>query len=181
MGLFYPSIYLRHHYYQVESPPSVTCRTLRYLDILYRKSVSTLTLPSSVVAMIVTSVLLATGIRQIARDSVTSFAALWDRGFGSIDVECLVLLNSLSPVKTSLLSNTPQLIVSIIYTTVNGMWTAMMVGNEWNGYGLRKKSLRTTAAVGRQRSSYWLSLPLVSSRASRLPWSPGSSIANGVR
>lgn len=115
--------------------------------------------------MIATSWLLREGVEQVARKNISrnrpSLADLWRKGLGSLDLDCVVDLPWFSPIETSLLSNTPQLIVSIIYTTVNGMWTAMMVGNEWNGYGLRRTGLRTTAPVGHQRSTYWLSLPWV--------------------
>ena len=117
---------------------------------------------SSLATIISASFLLKEGIRQVAwKHSYPSLADLWDRGVGSLDLDCMVELPGISPMQTSLLSNAPQLIISIIYTTINGMWTAMMVGNEWNGYGLRRKGLRTTEPVGQQRSTYWLSLPWV--------------------
>ena len=68
---------------------------------------------------------------------------------------------SVPAINMILISNLPQLILSLLYTAVNGMWTAMLVGDEWNSYGIRRKGLRTTYPVGHQRKTYWLSLPLV--------------------
>ena len=112
--------------------------------------------------MIAASDFLQKGIDKITKeDELPDLADLWDRGFGSVDLVCMVRFSGLSSLGTSLVSNIPQLIVSIIYAAINDMWTAMMVANEWNGYGLRRKSLRTTTPVGQQRSTYWLSLPWV--------------------
>lgn len=94
-------------------------------------------------------------------------AALWDRGFGQVSVDALInftdIMSLEGPIVMVLIANLPQLILSLLYTALNGMWTAMLVGVEWNTYGQEHKGLRTSSPVGSQRRTYWLSLPLVSS------------------
>jgi hypothetical protein len=95
----------------------------------------------------------------------TSLVELWNRGFGRVSLDTLIDFHEIKAeglVSMVLISNLPQLILSLLYAALNGMWTAMLVGVEWNSYGSRHKSLRTTYPVGHQRKTYWLSLPLVS-------------------
>ncbi|KAF5001395.1 hypothetical protein FDECE_10958 [Fusarium decemcellulare] len=122
-----------------------------------------ITISLCTIALLITFIFLGQGIAHIGGSP--SLANLWNRGFGSLDFACLISYNndgsySSPAISVALISNLPQLIVSLLYTAVNGMWTAMLVGSEWNGYGIHRKGLRTTSPVGKQRGSYWLSLPL---------------------
>ncbi|KAH6879494.1 hypothetical protein B0T10DRAFT_412983 [Thelonectria olida] len=113
--------------------------------------------------VIAASVLLQMGISHIlAETEVTpSLADLWNRGFGEVRVDSLIFFGAFDgPIRMVLMSNLPQLILSLLYAAINGMWTAMLVGVEWNSYGMKRKGLRTTYPVGLQRKTYWLSLPL---------------------
>lgn len=95
-----------------------------------------------------------------------SLTALWKRGFGQVSVDALINFSAIisldGPVVMVLIANLPQLILSLLYAALNGMWTAMLAGVEWNTYGQEHKGLRTSSPVGSQRKTYWLSLPLVS-------------------
>lgn len=116
-----------------------------------------------------TIALLGLGINKIAQfGAPVSLPALWDRGFGQVSVDALYenggFIGPTSAISMVLLANLPQLLLSLLYTGLNGMWTAMLVGVEWNSYGTKRKSLRTSCPKGKQRRTYWLSLPLVSDR-----------------
>jgi len=87
---------------------------------------------------------------------------IWKMGFGQVRVDSLINLHSQGFITMALISNLPQLLLSTLYAALNNIWTSMLVGVEWNSYGLKRKSLRTTYPVGCQRKTYFLSLPLVS-------------------
>ena len=59
-----------------------------------------------------------------------------------------------------LIANTFQVIVSLAYIVHNGLISCMLVADEWCGYAKDRKTLRVSAPVGIQRSSYVLSMPL---------------------
>lgn len=57
-------------------------------------------------------------------------------------------------------ANSPQVILSAIYYTYNGLWTTFCTGLEWSRYSRSRKGLRvSTDPRGSQRSSYFLELP----------------------
>lgn len=62
-------------------------------------------------------------------------------------------------VSSTLLANTPQLILSLLYFYFNSIFTSELVDQEWNEYGHRRKPLRVTNPRGKQKSTYWLDLP----------------------
>ncbi|UPL01746.1 hypothetical protein LCI18_012680 [Fusarium solani-melongenae] len=113
-----------------------------------------------IVTIIAAAILLSMGLNTLGHPSMT---ALWNRGFGQVNVDALInfsVYNINGATKMVVISNLPQLILSLLYTAINGMWTTMLVGAEWNSYGMKHKGLRTTYPVGKQRKTYWLSLPL---------------------
>lgn len=117
---------------------------------------------SCMVTIGVASFLLVLGMEHISERNIIE---LWNRGFGRVSLDTLIDFHHFrikGLVSMVLISNLPQLILSLLYAALNGIWTAMLVGVEWNSYGSRHKSLRTTYPVGQQRKTYWLSLPLVS-------------------
>lgn len=84
-------------------------------------------------------------------------------GFGSVN-SYSVLANGAALWPQTLtgfvvLANLPQLALSALYPMYNGLYTCMLLGEEWNGYTNDRKPLRVTAPVGQQRSSYYLHLP----------------------
>ncbi|KAH7141569.1 hypothetical protein B0J13DRAFT_637349, partial [Dactylonectria estremocensis] len=128
-----------------------------------------------IATIVAASILLEMGIEHIGGS--TSLVELWNRGFGQVSVDTLIDFHKVGAeglISMALISNLPQLILSLLYAALNGMWTAMLVGAEWNSYGFGHKSLRTTYPVGHQRKTYWLSLPLV--RSATLHWLISQSI-----
>ncbi|MCJ1403722.1 hypothetical protein MMC11_006945 [Xylographa trunciseda] len=89
---------------------------------------------------------------------------LWSLGFGTVNGQ-LVLVNGLTNqgseglILNVLLANLPQIIFSFLYLMYNGLYTCMLLGNEWTNYAHHRKSLRVTSSSGGQRSTYWLQLP----------------------
>ena len=59
-----------------------------------------------------------------------------------------------------LFANVWQCLISILYVQYNSLLTCMLVNKEWHGYSAERKSLRVSAQVGLQRSSYFVSIPL---------------------
>lgn len=57
------------------------------------------------------------------------------------------------------LTNAPQLLLSIFYFLCNGLLTCMLVAAEWNQYGTQRKFLRVSWPKGQQRTTKFLSLP----------------------
>ncbi|KAF5558951.1 hypothetical protein FMEXI_146 [Fusarium mexicanum] len=68
-------------------------------------------------------------------------------------------LQSASLLGLTMISNTPQLLLSMCYMTLNGVITRMLAELEWASYGINFKSLRVTNPRGDQRSTYRLQLP----------------------
>ena len=60
---------------------------------------------------------------------------------------------------TALIANIPQLILSLLFLTHNGLDTCMLLAEEWNGYPHQRKPLGVTNPTGDQRSKYRLQLP----------------------
>ncbi|KAL8879876.1 MAG: hypothetical protein Q9198_002600 [Flavoplaca austrocitrina] len=56
-------------------------------------------------------------------------------------------------------ANSPQLILSIVYFSYNGLITFMLMADEWSGFSSERKGLRVTSASGAQRSTYRLQIP----------------------
>ena len=62
-------------------------------------------------------------------------------------------------VAGTLLANTPQIILSYIYTAYNALITSMLSHSELLSYSTKRRGLRVTQPTQMQRSSYYLSLP----------------------
>lgn len=60
-----------------------------------------------------------------------------------------------------LLANAPQILLSFLYFTWNGLFSCMLLVDEWSDFAHERKSLRVTSPVGLQRSSYWLQVPYI--------------------
>lgn len=58
-----------------------------------------------------------------------------------------------------LLSNSPQLILSLLYYFSNRLLTRMLCAAEYCSYSIHRKPLRVSRPEGVQRSTYFLSLP----------------------
>ena len=120
-------------------------------------------------ALSVVSFLLRLGLMNSFLNS-KSISHLWSLGFGTVTAESIItsaywpghqgnesaqgalLLNIL-------ISNSPQLILSFLYLTYNGLFTSMLLAKEWTGFANHRKHLRITSPKGQQRGTYWLQLP----------------------
>ena len=58
-----------------------------------------------------------------------------------------------------ILANSPQVLLSFLFMTYNGLFTCMLLAEEWNGFAHERKPLRVTSPEGEQRSTYRLQLP----------------------
>lgn len=90
--------------------------------------------------------------------SRSSLKYLWDQGFGVVHTDYLVTIAS-SEIGTALVSNSPQLFLSVIYVSYNLLVTSMMMTAEYNDFAVERKTLRVSIPKGQQRSSYYLQLP----------------------
>jgi hypothetical protein len=72
-----------------------------------------------------------------------------------------VRLGSSSVIPYVLVANLPQFLVSFLYLTYNGIFTAMLANREWTNYAHKRAALRVTAPSSSQRSTYFLSLPFM--------------------
>ncbi len=63
-----------------------------------------------------------------------------------------------SLIPTVIIANLPQLVLTFLYFAYNGLFTCMLLADEWNGYAYERKYLRVTSPRGQQRSTYWLQL-----------------------
>ena len=82
-----------------------------------------------------------------------SIQSLWSMGFGKANMATLVSLgDSYHPtlVSSTLLANTPQLILSLLYFSYNSIFTCELVGREWSEFGRHRKPLRVTRPHGKQ-------------------------------
>jgi hypothetical protein len=89
-------------------------------------------------------------------------AKITELAFGAADARTLVVSTFLptEAQKLALVANIPQLILSIVYFSYNGLLTAMLMGHEWISYAHKRKGLRVSRKpTGMQRSTYFLQLP----------------------
>ncbi|KAF2108210.1 hypothetical protein BDV96DRAFT_285358 [Lophiotrema nucula] len=68
-------------------------------------------------------------------------------------------VNSENTLLVAWLANTPQLILSFCYLSINSECTSMAGAYEWNNMGTSRKGLRVTKPFQDQRSTYFLQLP----------------------
>lgn len=127
-----------------------------------------LTLPhsSSLVALVVIGALLREGIIGLGSDGLlqTDIGSLYRMGVGAVSYYALLSLGwdrtrSANVLNYILLGNLPQVILTFFYLMYNGLYTCMLQGHEWSNYGHERKPLRVTSPVGKQRSTYFLTLP----------------------
>ena len=64
-----------------------------------------------------------------------------------------------SLIFTTLVANSPQVLLTFLYFSYNGIFTCMLQGKEWNEYAHKRRTLRVSSPKGMQRSTYRLQLP----------------------
>ncbi len=121
-----------------------------------------------------------------------SISYLWSLGFGTVTAESIITGKGWPAQQYNesaqgalllmiLISNSPQLILSFLYLTYNGLFTSMLLVKEWSGFAHHRKTLRITSPEGQQRSTYWLQLPYrysipLTATSSLLHWLVSQSI-----
>jgi hypothetical protein len=97
---------------------------------------------------------------------IGSISTAFGLGFGAVNPLALISSKSLDNswpkdiIRLSLIANSPQVLLSFVYFAYNGLFTAMLTGNEWVSYASKKKGLRMSRKPsGSQRSTYFLQLP----------------------
>lgn len=116
---------------------------------------------SCVSTLVVSATLLNIGLNSQTLTS-RSITHLWDLGYGAVNTESLVAWNFPATTGlhlTVLIANSPQALLSFLFLTYNGLFTCMLLADEWSGHAKERKTLRVTSPIGQQRSTYRLQLP----------------------
>jgi hypothetical protein len=96
-----------------------------------------------------------------------SAKTLWSYGLGTVHTQTLIRFWSVSYIYSAeseilasvLIANSPQIVISALYLTLNGLCTTMFLANEWSSFGHHSKMLRVSTPQERQRQTYFLQLP----------------------
>lgn len=101
------------------------------------------------------------------RDIETSIQMFWEMGFGKLQPYTFLVMglpraDPAGFLSNVVISNLPQLLVSILYIFYNSMLSTFLVQREFSRMcePQNRKPLRVSEPVGIQRSSYFISLPL---------------------
>jgi hypothetical protein len=92
----------------------------------------------------------------------TSISAAFSFGFGAVEPRATIQMLGVSDnmIAIALVSNSAQVILSLLYYMYNGLFTAMLTGHEWTSYAYDRKGLRVSRRpFDNQRSTYFLQLP----------------------
>ncbi|VUC38177.1 unnamed protein product [Clonostachys rosea] len=93
------------------------------------------------------------------------FNFLWSLGLGSITPYNLIQWNipksgDIAVIATVLVVNLPQVLLSVLYIILNGLFTTMAAGAEWSSFSHKNhQPLRVSYPKSTQRSSFFLQLP----------------------
>lgn len=95
--------------------------------------------------------------------SNASISHLWALGFGAVSPESLIDFHHISTslISTTLISNSPQVLLSLSYIIYNRLFTRMLQAKEWSRYAHERQPLRVSSPKGRQLSTQWLQLPYI--------------------
>ncbi|PYH49324.1 uncharacterized protein BP01DRAFT_388378 [Aspergillus saccharolyticus JOP 1030-1] len=97
--------------------------------------------------------------RALVRLGEWSLEDQWYLGMGSPNYETNFSFGTDNILVLVLLTNWPQLVLSILYFVCKNLLSCMLVTAEYNDYAMQRKPLRVSWPRGSQRSSYYLSLP----------------------
>ncbi|KEF63202.1 uncharacterized protein A1O9_01179 [Exophiala aquamarina CBS 119918] len=123
----------------------------------------TITVLLIILALAAIASLMAYGITQL--DGANDAQSLWELGVGKLHAQSLIKGWSLPSFGGStfifavLIANSPQPTLSFIYLFVNGLFTSMLLANEWSDFAYKFKPLRVSSPSEGQRSTYFLQLP----------------------
>lgn len=127
------------------------------------RTLNVYTVSSCITTLAIASVLLSIGLNNYHL-SDRSLSYLWRMGYGTVTSESMMSWNVIQGGPGGLLlcilvANLPQIILSFLFLNYNGIFTCMLLADEWNGYAHKRKPLRVTSPNGAQRSTYRLQLP----------------------
>lgn len=91
-----------------------------------------------------------------------SLREMWQMGYGGITSGTILpisLPGSAGLMFTIILANLPQSLLSFLLFTYNGLFTCMLLAQEFSEYAHKRKPLRVTYGTGHQRSTYRLQIP----------------------
>ena len=117
----------------------------------------------SITTIIVAGILLSMGLKELYYNGehnpgLSDGSIFWNSGFGTANSD-MITAGSFGGTSgillTALIANIPQLLLSFH----NGIYTCMLLTDEWSGYAHERKALRVTQPRGSQRSTYRLQLP----------------------
>jgi len=118
---------------------------------------------SSLLGVLITIILLGIALSQLseALHSIPSVIYLLHLGVGSPSALTLVDSRIIPSTTISIviLANLPQTVYSLVYLSYNAILTRMFLSLEWSKYSAKYSGLRTSWALGQQRSTFLLQLP----------------------
>ncbi|CUS13874.1 unnamed protein product [Tuber aestivum] len=106
------------------------------------------------------AIFIGTGYAKDVRNGMeTDLKSLVKRGFGAQTTSSVLSSRDGGLIVPIFLANSPQVVLSFLYLTYNGIFTSMFMAKEWMDFAVRRKPLRVSRPIGQQRSTYWLQLP----------------------
>jgi hypothetical protein len=89
-----------------------------------------------------------------------SFAIILALGWGKVNVRTMIRTAAPDLITNAIVANSPQVVLSWVYFSYNGLLTLLAVARECESYALQRKGLRVSGVPqGKQRSTYFLQLP----------------------
>jgi hypothetical protein len=102
-------------------------------------------------------------MRDQSPGNFNTFKDIYDLGLGTVTSSAIVNIGiygtGASLLWNILLANSPQVLLSFLYLTYQGIFTCMISADEWSRFAHERKALRVTSPSGKQRSTYYLQLP----------------------
>lgn len=143
-----------------------TFQTRWHHAVSWRRRLATYTL--CIGALVATGVLFHGAVSDVVKGTMGPEGGrpnpITSLGFGTVEADLVVDTGlpengSHGFAASVLLANLPQLILSLLYMSYNGLYTCMHLAHEYSGFAKHRKPLRVTTPRGKQRTTYWLQLP----------------------
>ncbi|KAH7336430.1 hypothetical protein BKA65DRAFT_538551 [Rhexocercosporidium sp. MPI-PUGE-AT-0058] len=110
--------------------------------------------------LIISVAFFSTGVNSVPSSPLPTMEYLWSLGFGTATPDALISVQLDGLAANVLLANFPQLILSFLYLTYNGLFTSMLGAEEYSQFSQHRKGLRVSSKPeGAQRTAYYLQLP----------------------
>ncbi|VUC26786.1 unnamed protein product [Clonostachys rosea] len=159
-----------HKAQKVDSYQGITTAVYQSRKNRYSKAVSPnrwiLASILTAVALVTLTGLLGYGLYDLnSRFSRADGQSLWDLGVGGVNPYTLIgwdipRTGEVSVIASVLITNLPQLLISLLYLILNSSITSMAAAIEWSKYAHgAHRPLRVSFPKGGQRSTYFLQLP----------------------